>query len=63
MGLIRDRQIDRCIHEVDALMTLLQAVNVSLTALEERVKALENGDRHRSAPSSDRRGQGKQLRD
>ena len=43
MGLIRDRQIDRCISEVDALMTLLQAVNVSLTALEERVKALENG--------------------
>ena len=62
MGIVRDRQIDRAINEVDALMTLLTAVNVSLAALEERVKALEDDHRQRSTPSGNRRGQREQLR-
>ena len=42
MGIVRERQIEKAINEVDALVTLLTAVNVSLSALEERVKALEH---------------------
>ena len=56
MGFIRDKAIDRAVREVDALATLLQAVNVALTALEERVKALENADRLRQVTSGNRRG-------
>ena len=63
MGIVRERQIDKAIAEVDALITLVAALNVSLTALEERVKALENGNRHRGAAGSDRRGSREQLRD
>ena len=62
MGIVRERQIDRAINEVDALMTLLTAVNASLAALEERVKAIEDDHRQRSAASGNRRGQREQLR-
>ena len=42
MGFARERQIDQFIREVDSLMTLVQAINTSLTALEGRVRTLEN---------------------
>jgi hypothetical protein len=63
MGIVRERQIDKAISEVDALVTLLTAVNVSLAALEERVKALEDDHRQRSAASGNRGRPRKQLRD
>ena len=58
MGIVRERQIDRAISEVDALMTLLKVVNDSLAALEERVKALENGKQmaHRLVPRDRKAG-------
>ena len=63
MGIVRERQIEKAINEVDALVTLLTAVNVSLAALEERVKALEDDHRQRSSASGNRGRPRKQLRD
>ena len=63
MGIVRERQIEKAINEVDALVTLLTAVNVSLAALEERVKALEDDNRQRSSASGNRGRPRKQLRD
>ena len=37
MGIVRERQIEKAINEVDALFILINAVNVRLTALEERM--------------------------
>ena len=62
MGIIRDRQIDTALREVDAISTLLNALNISLTSLEERVKALEN-DRQRSTSSGNRGRPRKLIRD
>ena len=63
MGIVRERQIEKAINEVDALVTLLTAVNVSLAALEDRLKALEDDNRQRSASSGNRGRPRKQLRD
>ena len=63
MGVIREREIDRAIREVDALVMLLESVNASLAAIEDRLKALEDDNRQRSASSGNRGRPRKQLRD
>ena len=55
MGVILDRRIEQLIREVESLLVLVGAINVSLTALEGRVKELENGDRQRPPARSYRR--------
>ena len=63
MGIVRERQIEKAINEVDALFILINAVNVRLTALEERMKALDDEHRQRSATSGNRGRPRNQLRD
>jgi prefoldin subunit 5 len=43
-------------RELDALVALVMALSESLTKAEERITALENGNRQRRTPSSNRRG-------
>ena len=63
MGIVRERQIDRAIDEVNALAMLLETVTARLAAVEDRLKALEDDHRQRSAASGNRGRPRKQLRD
>ena len=63
MGIVRERQIDRAIDEVNALAMLLETVTARLAAVEDRLKALEDDNRQRSASSGNRGRPRKLLRD
>lgn len=63
MGVALNRQIDKAIREVDILVDLVAALSKSLTALEGRLKVLEDGNRQRSIDAGHRRGPRVGLRD